>query len=240
MKNLVIDFGNSRIKTGLFEAKTLQERNVFENVAALTSWLHPIQVNHCLISSVVDYPVELEQAINRKGKLIRASADMPLPITIQYATPQTLGVDRIAAACGAIDIFPGQPCLAIDVGTCINYEFVDENKNYLGGAISPGVGMRFSAMHTFTAKLPLVSTNATVSLIGNSTETCMQSGVMHGVWAEVSGIIERYHKNYDNLGVVMCGGDHALFENKLNPSIFVTPNLVLSGLNGILIHNAGY
>ncbi|HEY5825470.1 MAG TPA: type III pantothenate kinase, partial [Cyclobacteriaceae bacterium] len=154
-----------------------------------------------------------------------------------YATPTTLGVDRIAAVCGALEIYPNGNCLVVDTGTCINYEFIDAKGEYLGGAISPGIHMRLEAMHKFTARLPLVTNNPDAQLIGNSTATCMQSGVTNGVIAEIEGIITRYSHLYPDLGVILSGGDYSLFENKLKPSIFVAPELVLSGLNRILLHN---
>ncbi len=125
----------------------------------------------------------------------------------------------------------------VDAGTCINYEFIDKNGHYLGGAISPGVTMRFEAMHKFTARLPLVHLNNNVLMIGNSTETCMQSGVLHGALAEVDGTIEKYIANYPGLVVILCGGDAAIFENRLKHRIFVAPDLILKGLNSILLYN---
>ena len=163
---------------------------------------------------------------------------LPLPIQIKYKTPKTLGVDRIAAVCGAIDIFPNKDSLVIDAGTAITYDFVDRQGNYEGGAISPGIEMRFEALHTFTERLPLVTKTGDLPLIGSSTETCIRSGVLNGAIAEMEGIIINYKQLYPDLGVVLCGGDSLFFENKLKPTIFAAPDLVLSGLNRILLHNA--
>ncbi len=237
--NLAIDYGNSRIKTGVFEEDQLKDRFIFQHADALSEYLHQHSFENIIVSSVSHESHLLMKQVNVSGKKIELTSKTSLPIKIFYKTPETLGVDRIAAACGATDIFPNQDCLVIDAGTCINYEFIDAEKNYFGGAISPGIKMRFDAMHTFTAKLPLVASNADAPLIGDSTITCMQSGVHHGVISEVNGIIEKYKEKYPRLGVVLCGGDYPFFENRLNPSIFVAPDLVLSGLNRILLHNAG-
>ena len=156
-----------------------------------------------------------------------------------YTTPATLGVDRIAAICGAIEIFPQQNCLVVDAGTCINYEFLDAALNYHGGAISPGIQMRFDALHKFTARLPLIKEFNKTELVGNSTESCMTSGVVNGVVAEVNGIIEKYAQKFPDLGVILCGGDAYFFENNLKQPIFAAPDLVLHGLNRILQHNVG-
>ena len=153
---------------------------------------------------------------------------------------ETLGVDRIAAVCGAFALFPEKNCLVIDAGSCITYDVLDQKGNYCGGSISPGLEMRLKAMHTFTARLPLVKVNQQVNLIGNSTESCLQSGALYGVLAEIEGIVEKYNQNYAELRVIMCGGDASLFENQLKPTIFVAPDLVLKGLNRILLQNASY
>ena len=143
----------------------------------------------------------------------------------------------MAAACGALEIFQDQNCLVIDAGTCINYEFLDKQANYHGGAISPGIQMRFEAMHKFTARLPLLKEISKTDLVGNSTESCMKSGVINGVLAEVNGIIDQYNQKFPRLRVILCGGDAHFFENNLKPPIFVAPDLVLHGLNRILLHN---
>jgi len=143
----------------------------------------------------------------------------------------------LAGACGAIQLFPSENNLVIDAGTCITYDFVDSGSNFLGGGISPGLMMRFQAVHTFTAKLPLVSPTADARLIGESTESSIQSGVVNGVIAEIEGIIRRYEEKFPGLRVILCGGDAGFFENQLKASIFAIPDLVLIGLNSILIHN---
>ena len=137
-----------------------------------------------------------------------------------------------------MDVFPNKNSLVIDAGTAITYDFVDNHRNYKCGAISPGIKMRFESLHTFTERLPLVAKEGELQLIGNSTETCIRSGVLNGVIAEMEGTINNYKQLYPDLGVVLCGGDSFFFENKLKPTIFAAPDLVLSGLNRILLHNA--
>jgi type III pantothenate kinase len=162
---------------------------------------------------------------------------LPLPVKNGYATPQTLGVDRIAAACGANALFPENNCLVIDAGTCVTYEFVDATGVYRGGAISPGLKMRFQALSVLTARLPLVEPVHTPELTGASTASCIQSGVVIGLMEEMNGVIRRYEEKFDKLRVILCGGDTPFFENQLKASIFASPELVLSGLNSILSYN---
>ncbi len=236
--NLVIDFGNTRIKTGCFEQDTLLEKNVFETSEELSLAFAHTNFENILVSSVSHVDEKVSNELRSSGKRLHLHHQLPLPIQILYATPETLGVDRIAAACGALSLFPDKNCLIIDTGTCINFEFLDAKRNYLGGAISPGKEMRFNAMHTFTARLPLVTWNNTVELIGNSTESCLQSGVLNGIIGEINGMIEQYANKFPELKVILCGGDAPFFENQLKRTIFAAPDLVLMGLNRILRYNA--
>ena len=238
--NLAIDHGNSRIKIGVFDQSSLLESQIFNNKEEFGQWTNGKTFKDLIVSSVSQPLDSLIAMVAVEGKKLKLTQSLSLPIEIEYDTRETLGVDRIAAACGAIDKLPDRNCLVIDLGTCINYEFITADARYLGGAISPGVKMRFDAMHTFTARLPLVKPNEDVGLVGKSTEECMQSGVMNGVLAEIDGVISRYKVKYPNLAPILCGGDAFLFENKVKQPIFVAPNLVLMGLNRILLHNVDY
>jgi type III pantothenate kinase len=235
--NLVIDSGNTRSKVAFFLEERLVEKHFFSDKAELKRFLNHQTFACALVSSVSLEEEEILNSIQAEKKYVLKHT-LPLPIKIKYKTPETLGVDRLAAVCGAMDIFPGKNCLAIDAGTCITYDLLDQEKNYLGGAISPGLAMRFKAMHTFTRRLPLVSAGESEKLIGDSTESCMRSGVLNGAIAEMEGMIKKYSDLYPGLGVVLCGGDFSYFENNLKPPIFAAPDLVLSGLNRILLHNA--
>ncbi len=235
--NLVVDYGNSRIKAGLFSDDQLIQHDSFAESLAFVEWLKGKSFDHAIVSSVSHQVEEIWRQVNATGLRLILSHTIPLPVTIDYETPHTLGVDRIAAACGAVYVVPNRDRLVIDMGTCINYEFIDSKSIYHGGAISPGVSMRFEAMHTFTARLPFVKPRNNPPLTGDSTEACMQSGVVNGIVAEMNGIVNSYVEIYPQLGVILCGGDANLFENKLKHPIFVAPNLVLSGLNRILLHN---
>lgn len=235
--NLVIDYGNSAAKVGIFDHQNLVAKHTFGEEGKLKDFLQSTTAEHIIISSVKTNPEVISSWLENNGKTFILDPSLPLPVTNKYRTPQTLGVDRLAAACGAQYLFPNRNCLAIDAGTCITYEFVDADGNYHGGGISPGLKMRFQAVHTFTARLPLITPTESPKLIGDSTESCIQSGVINGLIAEIEGIIDRYTSQYKELQVILCGGDTPFFENKLKASIFASPELVLVGLNSILIHN---
>jgi type III pantothenate kinase len=237
--NIIVDYGNSSAKVGIFDQDRLERQFSFSTAEELKHFLENYSAENIIISSVARNAEEIATWPTHVKRKIILNSKLPLPITIKYATPETLGVDRIAGICGAHQKFPGEPCLVIDAGTCITYDFINHNREFLGGAISPGMMMRFQAVHTFTSKLPLVNRPEKVVLIGDSTETCIQSGVINGIVEELNGTITRYQTEFDGLRVILCGGDARFFENKLKGPIFAVPELVLSGLNSILNYNGG-
>lgn len=235
--NLVIDYGNTAAKVGIFEDEKLVDKHVFPTPEGLQTFLEKITAENAIVSSVTaDAKTVSSWIIHSKRKFILHHT-LPLPINNTYSTPETLGVDRLAGVCGAHHLFPHENCLVIDTGTCITFDFIDVEGNYLGGGISPGLTMRFQAVNTFTVKLPLVHPVDRPELIGDSTETCIQSGIINGILQEMEGIIHQYKKKFMPLQVILCGGDTVFFENNLKASIFASPELVLSGLNSILAYN---
>lgn len=235
--NLVVDSGNSAAKVGIFKDEKLMEKLTFYSVEELERFILRTEFTNLMISSVKSDADLIASWGSKAEKRFNLTRQLPVPVNNLYNTPETLGMDRLAGVCGAKQLFPGRNSLVIDAGTCITYDFIDEAGNYHGGGISPGLSMRFKAVHTFTAKLPLVSPKAGVELIGKNTETSIQSGVINGLLAEIEGIISQYSEKFPHLTVILCGGDSGFFENQLKASIFASPELVLIGLNSILIHN---
>lgn len=237
MKNIVVDVGNSSAKVGIFTNHDLESEKVFIAMEDLYEFVREATTDAILFSSVRKNEEALISYSHRITKSFIMSPYLPLPIVNKYATPTTLGMDRLAAVCGAKALFPLEDCLVIDTGSCVTFDLIDEASNYLGGAISPGLSMRVKAMHSFTERLPLVEIEKDIQLIGNSTVTCLQSGALNGMRAEIEGIIARYREHYPKIRVILCGGDTHFFENSLKGAIFAVQNLVLRGLNSILIHN---
>jgi type III pantothenate kinase len=237
LKQFVVDIGNTRIKTAQFEGQRLIAEVHFENFDTFLGFSRTLSFDHALISSVTYTEEALQDLLD--FPFLFLSKSTLLPIKNLYTTPETLGVDRKAAAVGARCVIEKGPLLAIDLGSCITYEYLDEEDRYLGGAISPGLRMRFRAMHQQTAKLPLLELqlNEKLELIGNSTEKGMKSGVYYGILHEMQGFIEAYQARYPGLRVIICGGDSKFFESLTKDHIFVIPNLVLYGLNRILTYN---
>ena len=238
--NLIIDIGNTQIKTAVFKEKKLLEKNSFSKKDLFNN-LNNISKNYfidqTILSSVgklnkkeMDYVIELFNplVLNHSTKL---------PFINNYATPKTLGVDRIALVAAAVDIFPSKNVLIIDAGSCVTFDFVNENKEYDGGAISPGIEMRYKAIHTFTANLPKLSRSKEIPKIGNTTKNAIHLGVENGIIQEIEGVINQYKAKYSKLTIVLTGGDTIFLAKNIKSTIFANPNFLLEGLNSILIHN---
>jgi type III pantothenate kinase len=235
--NLVVDSGNTYAKIGWFEGPELVRFEARLSFGQLIEAVRSSAAEHVLYASVSKDFEEFRQAIQPNAFVLNLDSQTPLPIQKDYETPATLGADRIAAAVGAGYLYPGEDLVVIDMGTCITYDYLDREARFQGGLISPGLRMRFKAMHTFTQRLPLVEPEPAPPLIGKNTRHAMLSGVMNGLTAEMNGLIAAYRALSPACRVVLCGGDVPFFESLLKPPIFVVPQLVLIGLNRILLHN---
>lgn len=165
--------------------------------------------------------------------------ETPIPIINKYATPETLGTDRLAAAVAANYLQPGRDVLIIDVGTCVTFDMVTAGGEYIGGNISPGPSMRLKALNAYTDRLPLVERKGCVSLIGTTTETAIRNGVMNGVEYEIEGYIRRFMHEYPKLFVYLTGGVHLNLHFSEKMPIFADDFIVPKGLNRILEYNNG-
>ena len=238
MYNLAVDIGNSAVKYALFEADTFIRFGQVPEETALLQLAEFSAVTNIIFSSVRATESILLSQVPAGKKVLKLNWQLPVPITNHYETPQTLGMDRLAAVVGANFLYPDRDILVLDAGTCITCDYIDKNKNYQGGSITLGLDMKFRALHTFTQKLPLIEQKAAhVPLTGRNTADAIRSGVMHGTVAELNGIIQAYTVLSPDLVVVFCGGDAAFFETNLKATIFVVPELVLIGLNRILNYN---
>jgi type III pantothenate kinase len=243
LMKLILDFGNTIQKLARFEGKQLLEVTPFYNINVedLDRFIKgkgPFSAS--LLSSVIPVEESIRGVLRSTTDYTDFTAITKLPVTLKYLTPETLGQDRIAAAAAAAALWPGDDVLTIDAGTCITYDFTSRDREYLGGAISPGISMRLKALHTFTGKLPLIGQEPFDGLIGNSTRESILSGVMNGVAVEVNGTIHHYRELYPGLVVAITGGDHQFLYNRLKNNIFAVPELVLIGLNEILDHHAAF
>lgn len=238
--NLIVDFGNTRIKAALFDGDEMTLQQTFDSSETFVSALPAFhQAEKAFIGSVTkDHDLILE-LLEKKMKVEIFTAQTRVPLKNLYQSASTLGSDRLAASAGGFSLYPSQNVLVIDAGTCVKYNFTNDRNEYLGGAIAPGLQMRFKALNHFTQRLPLIAFKDDFdTLIGTNTEGSLLSGVINGILYETDGFISDYKKSYPDLRVIFTGGDTAFFAKRLKNSIFAHPELVLKGLNTILNYNS--
>ena len=238
--NLVIDIGNTQTKLAIFDGrgKRVLKKTVKKlSVVLLKKMFSQHAINASIFSSVTANDKTIIAFLKKQQHFILFTHKTSAPLKNRYLTPATLGRDRLANAVGASCLFPGKNCLVVDVGTCIKFDFVNAGSEYLGGAISPGIQMRYKSLHTFTAQLPLIKPQPHVKLTGNTTASAIVSGVQNGALSEIEHIILQYKTQYKQLKIVVTGGDLGLFVNRIKSHIFAAPDLTLMGLNQILENN---
>jgi type III pantothenate kinase len=246
---LAVDVGNTRIKVAVFEGNTLLEQFHFSSTE-LRNELHFIlnkykNTSDLIVASVGNLTKDAFFEFETQVNIHFISTDSTLPFKNKYSTPSTLGIDRMVLASGAVLKYPNQNRLVIDAGTCITYDFIDEKDNYLGGAISPGIRLRFESLHSYTAKLPLLtlesikeqnSESDAIPFIGNSTLEAINSGVINGVINEIEGFISQYEAVYPKFIIILTGGDSEFLAKRLKNTIFANSNFLLESLNQTFQH----
>jgi type III pantothenate kinase len=193
---LTIDVGNTNVKVAVFKQFNIIDtfvfqKNNFQNNFQIIFKKHPNHTKAVLASvSMLD---EMDSLwLKNQIEVIEINPDSVFPFKNKYTTPTTLGVDRMVLASGAVFHYPNQDVLIIDAGTCVTYDFVTHKKEYLGGAISPGLRLRYKALNDYTAKLPLLESNSPENFIGNSTDQSIHSGVVNGLCYEIEGFISEF------------------------------------------------
>lgn len=239
--NLIVDIGNTLAKVAVFQQNVVLDKWV-GNKQELSKKIQDFfsqfpRIPGVIISKVAEADIHLPPQLEKNAVIINLGPETTLPFENLYATPKTLGNDRKALVAAAVKEYPGKNVLVIDAGTCITYDFKNSRDQYLGGAISPGLKMRFQALNNFTANLPLVEFRKDVSYLGNSTLTSINAGVEVGVLHEVNGFIREYSEKFEDLVVIITGGDAQFLSINLKNSIFANSNFLLEGLNQILEFN---
>ena len=234
---LTIDVGNTRIKGAVFEGNTLKETFVFMKINLKNEIQNILnnykKITYLVVSSVGNVENEAFFEFSPALNIHFVSHKDSFPFLNKYETPTTLGIDRMVLAAGATLQFANKNRLVIDAGTCITYDFIDENNNYLGGAISPGLRLRYEALHNYTAKLPLLNLEDPKHFIGKATSESIHSGVVNGLVYEIDGFINQYKEQYSNFIIILTGGDSEFLANRLKNTIFANSNFLLESLNQI-------
>lgn len=232
---LTIDVGNSRIKVAVFEHNKQVDFFIFETNEALKNFENIFQkypnLQKIILSSVGKLEKEVVDFIQNRFPTEIIDHKSKFPFTNLYATPETLGIDRMVLAAGATLIYPNQNKLIIDAGTCITYDFVNAENQYLGGAISPGIKIRYKSLNNYTSKLPLLTLSEDFEIIGNSTKSAIHSGVINGVIFEIEGFISQYSLKNQDLTIILTGGDAEFLAKRLKSTIFANSNFLLESLN---------
>jgi type III pantothenate kinase len=238
-KVVIVDAGNSRIKTALFENGLISkiQRFNYSQAKAFQDFVRLHDSPKIFISSVLSNS-DLKDFIHKTENITLLHPEMIFPVDIKYGSKDTLGMDRLANACAIQSVKPDGNKVAIDLGTCIKFDFVDEKGIYHGGSISPGLNMRLKALHHFTGKLPLVEPKKGVNYLGRSSEESILAGVIEGMQGELNHFISRYLQDYQGLTFFVTGGDAKFFDFPLKNNIFANENLTLTGLYKIYLLNA--
>jgi type III pantothenate kinase len=232
MVTLCFDFGNSRLKMAVFSGDQLQETIVLpdDGQATIEQLVQRFQPQKTILSSVIEHNPAVDSVLAAHSTYHRLSHLTQANFTSPVGKPETIGADRLALAAAAVHFYPGQHNLVVGLGSCITYNFINQYHQFLGGAISPGMDMRFKAMQVFTAKLPLATADFNFPLIGYDTVTNLQSGVLAGISFEIDGFIEAYSAKFENFNVILTGGNTAYFARRLKSRIFADQNFLFKGL----------
>ncbi|MBA6153481.1 type III pantothenate kinase [Gelidibacter maritimus] len=239
--NLIVDVGNTLVKFAVFQddevvEKMIVELSEFERTQEKISKNHP-KIDKCILASVGKVSKRVVSKLQKQYKVLILDSNLKFPFQNRYQTPKTLGVDRMALVAASVNQYPNDNVLIIDAGSCITYDFKTQQNAYLGGAISPGIRLRYKSLHNFTANLPLLETMIPETLVGDSTTGAIHSGVVNGIVKEIDGIIDEYQAKYSDLTVILTGGDANFLSKQLKNSIFANSNFLLEGLNFILEYN---
>ena len=232
MTTACFDFGNTRLKCAIFTGEEITEMVELPNdsVELFASLMERIKPPKTILSSVIHHNPAIEELLASRSVFHKLSHSTRLNFSTPVGKPETIGADRLALAAAAVHFFPNKHNLVIASGSCITYNFINQEHAFIGGSISPGMEMRFRSMEVLTAKLPYVERNWNFPLIGYDTKTNLQSGVQAGIGFEMDGFINAYKSKYDNFNAVLTGGDTLHFALRLKNRIFADPNFLFKGL----------
>ena len=237
MTTLCLDFGNTRLKAGLFNDDVFSKEILLQGdgLNGLEEIINEYHPQKAILSSVINHNEAIEKILAEKTLFHKLSVDTKINFTTPVGKPETIGADRLALVAAAIHFFQGKNNLIISLGSCITYNFINQYSQFLGGGISPGLEMRYKSMHDFTAKLPWITAvpetiGTNYPLVGYDTNTNLLSGVIKGILYELDGFIDTYSNKYGNFNVLLTGGNSAYFAGQLKNKIFADSNFLYKGL----------
>lgn len=242
-KFLAIDQGNSFLKLTLFVGDKLEDScrldtSSAEEIFSVIERWKPNCGAFCSVGKIDSRMVEsMRLAVG--GRFLVMSRFSRLPINIEYSTPSTLGLDRLALAVGAAGLYKDECVAVVDAGTAVTLDVVDEKHTFRGGRITAGLRLRMEALHSHTEALPLVSIHGDLPEIGFSTETAIRSGVIMGLSDEITETFNQYNKIFGCRKLVLTGGDAGLLASCIASRIPAdhVPDLMARGLLYIYNYN---
>ena len=237
--NLTLDIGNTQSKLAVFNnslvfVKTFDSEFIIDEIDDFL--ISYPSIKNLIVCSVTDINLNFDKY--NFDNIHFVSENSNIPFENLYLSKKSLGNDRIALVSSASNSYSGKNVLIIDAGSCITYDFINDKNQYLGGAISPGLNMRYKSLNEFTSKLPLVSIESSKNLIANQTIDSINVGVVNGVVFEIEGFVSQYLAKYENLTVILTGGNSVFLSNQLKISIFANENFLLEGLNNLIKLNS--
>jgi type III pantothenate kinase len=239
--NLVVDIGNTLIKVAVVERDEvvyMQQAESIEEVDLVTLCERFPSLRRAIVASTAFPTADVAVLLRDKGfDVLEMTSLTPVPIGNTYQSPETLGVDRLAAAVAAVEVMGCRDCLVVDFGTAITIDLVEDGI-YRGGNISPGVRTRFRALHDYTGRLPeCVPTDEKLEY-GSTTSQAIEQGVMQGITYEIESYISHFSAQNVKISLIFTGGDAKYFVKRIKNAIFANCELVICGLNRILEYNA--
>ena len=238
---LVLDIGNTLGKLVVYDQEDEVFKTQFElgemHATLIELFLNFPEITQAILCSVVSIEPQIQLFLKEKTILLKVNSQLKLPFENRYETPETLGADRIGLVAAAVFKYPGKNCLVVDAGSCVTYDFISSNGIYMGGAISPGLQMRFKAMHEHTNKLPFVTLKEEFIAIGANTQNSILAGAVNGLVFEIEGWQSSLERTYEDLTLILTGGDAQFLSKRLKNTIFAHSNFLVQGLRQLLDYN---
>ena len=236
--NLLIDIGNTLIKVAISNNKKIIKEFKFKKfeVSDLINIISEYNITFSALSNVSKPNDSLVKTLKEKTVFFSFDKKIKLPFTLNHDI-NDVGDDRLALICAAKRDFPDNNVLVIDIGTCITYDIKSAENIYKPGGISPGLKMRIKSISEDAFNLFQTDLDYPKKFIADDTKTSLDIGVIGGIKFEIEGFIKQYQSLFENLIVVITGGDSNFLSGKIKNTIFTNSNYIFKGLDYLIEFN---
>lgn len=242
---MAIDCGNSRVKATLLQGSEVIKRALFRSAdtEGLLTLIEQLNVRAAAMVSVGRMDVRMVETLRNvvDDRFLLLTHNTPVPLNIAYATPATLGLDRVAAAAGARALYPGRECVVVDAGTAVTIDLLTADGSFVGGSISPGIALSISALHNNTAALPDIRLDDVADALPKRWADNTHDAILSGVIGMISDRI--ICSDAPGRLTLITGGDAPLLYKNLSLSpkaddarLALVPDLLACGLRYIFDH----